>query len=420
MFHSICRILLVVACGTVCIRSARAEAPEIRLLDPSEGHVGQKFKIVGDHLAKTRSIRFYFGHTSRAAPFRVLSEQELEVTVPENAQRPVEAILVLDHPDGVTVTCPAIETVVREDRQRLIPDQISDQFAFLHVIRGGALWTVSATTVVEEGGIVDSLAATCPLAFVKSGGTIGELRRDSRPDVFCEPGARVRFDEFGYGCPTQIHHVKSIRLAEGVGPFVLQRAPLSGELKQASAPPTIVSVSPSFIHPGDFLTVKGSGFVGVTAVYTIGRTARLSFARVVSDTELRVEIPEPMQTGHAELLVINDLGTAVTLSRVRTPSDMNSYEFRFVSVTRDKVLFGRDLPSAKIAPLVFVESGGTVIGGSATLLVKDGGTIPIAEGMLFHELGASIPWTQTKVRSNTVLVPTIRLNRISTGFEFAE
>jgi hypothetical protein len=128
MFQGIYRFLLVVACGIVCIRFARAEAPEIKLLDPAEGYVGQKFKIVGDHLAKTRSIKFYFGHTSRIAPFRVLSEKELEVTVPENAQRPAEAILVLDHPDGVTVTCPAIETVVRENQQRLTPDLGSVQF----------------------------------------------------------------------------------------------------------------------------------------------------------------------------------------------------------------------------------------------------------------------------------------------------
>ena len=118
--------------------------------------------------------------------------------------------------------------------------------------------------------------------------------------------------------------------------------------------------------------------------------------------------------GHAELVVINKRGMALTqsdgyLARSGRP------QARVTRVTDGMILADRD--SGEMT--CFVDRGGIVTSSHGIVAVKSGGTVTAEPSLLFHEPGASIPVSRSVTGRNTIEVPEIRLNRIHQVLQYS-
>ncbi|MBS0204316.1 MAG: IPT/TIG domain-containing protein [Planctomycetes bacterium] len=322
--------------ATICTffllaQGAFGAGPVITRIEPREVRIGQSIKVTGHNLQATRSVHFLIGSIKRAARFRAVSNTELQVIVPECYLADAEASILIQQPDGVAVTCPISEVVVRDSTD---PD-VEIVRSFYHVLSGGILSSASSTTLIEDGGVVESVEHMCPVVLVRNGGTLTDAEDASGLNgtriLLHEPNARL-----GPGLQKprrdwSIVPVPGITVAEGVGPLRYGLPPVDGKLLKATQVPEITSISPTNAAFGDVLTLKGRGFSGTEDVYLINDVAERASFRIISDEELKLEAPGrfAMSTSyndgtqekpavempdHAVVAVYNSAGLTITRS----------------------------------------------------------------------------------------------------------
>jgi hypothetical protein len=222
------RLTELVSCLSIVFATAPALAapPEIVKLEPSAAQAGQTVRILGEHLKRTQTVHFLAGSLRHAVKFRVKSDGELTLTVPPELEFPAaEALIVVSSLEGIAVTCPATETVVRaSEPQRSEPRPKSDVAVF-HVIRGGVLRAPDSFTIIADGGVVHD-GRKASTIFVKNGGMLGATASHSSSSltpVFFEPDAQIAA-ELARQRGWEFIAVKTINVAEGVGPLRLKTA----------------------------------------------------------------------------------------------------------------------------------------------------------------------------------------------------
>jgi hypothetical protein len=274
--------------------------------------------------------------------------------------------------------------------------------SFFHVLDGGVLSTAGGVAVIEKGGVVVQSSAPA-MQFVKSGGTLLEFR-NSNGIVFYEPAAKL-----GPGVvkPNRPAPITLVRLAEitacpGVGPFRFV-APSIPDLSSARTDlPIIRGLSPRAAQAGEIVTLTGKGFARATEVSFLGQAGTLRTAgfRVVSDRELRVEVPEGEATSASQLLtVVTTEGMAVTVPRNQTiRATALAALGRRAPLARSALLWigSGDMVGSVANQSIFISPGGLVTQSEANRVyfvqhdgrLGDSGQNPSA---IFFEPGAILP-----------------------------
>jgi hypothetical protein len=309
MNHICDRLVLATSLWAVLMNVTWGAGPKITKMEPSEGMANQTIRLIGENLSKMRSVQFLVNHVYQTAKFRVVSNSELELIVPEVYESDVEALLILQHDDGVILTCPSNEIVVRENSPRIpSSSSVDTKVTLIHVIQDGVLDRVKTATVVESGGVVSKTERHCPLLMVKNGGLVGppENHTSLRQGwLFHEPEAKLSKDFLSAKSSWKIIPVRNIHLAEGIGPFVFRSPPIADELKPSVTIPQITAISPGTASSGDTITVKGKGFSGTSRVFVVCGFAHEAAFKLLSDSVLKVALPEVYTPGPAEQNGIN-------------------------------------------------------------------------------------------------------------------
>jgi hypothetical protein len=369
-------------------------APTILRLEPASGRVGQKIRLSGQNLDQVGAVQFAVGYVSKKADFRVVSDAELEVTVPEfyRVESSFEAAITVIGSGGVSVTCPATADVIRESVR-------FQKSHFLHVLDGGSVEDARCVTVIEPGGIVTRIYGAA-WTFVRDGGVLGKA--DYAGTVFYEEGARlgqtIKHPGKEHWNRTVVAAVKvpRIHVAEGLGPFTYESTSSTAVSKQD---PRITSIQPHRVHPGAIVTITGQGFSGTTNAWLSGDYGTMKPAgfRVVSDEQLKLEVPH-MDRCKFSVTLLTGRGATVAVSKEvimhpgePVPEPKNNPPQNFgplVSVRKGEVA-----DRGGGAYLMFVEEGGKVAGASArAFFVKRGGSVTTSNvAWYFTEEGARVP-----------------------------
>jgi hypothetical protein len=390
---------LSLACLSLCLSLApRASAqPEVFGLDPAHGPAGTVVTVTGKGLSRTGRVAFAVGRTVKPARFKVVSDRELEVIAPEYYRPEASATLAVFTPAGAAVAMPATGQTIRTSVRGQNPGEPGA--SFYHVLDGGIVVSAGSVAVIEAGGVVEQ-GTTPGMQFVKRGGTLVDYENPSGI-VFFEPGAvfgpKIRQSRQ----PLTFIEVPSISVSPGVGPFVYEAPPRPDPGDAPAEPPTIRAIDPIEAPPGGIVTLRGRGLARTTSVQCVeplGAPRPAGF-RIVSDTELRVEVPdEAARPGPQLLMVQGTEGVTVTVPRDRmvraafpprrggpSPSDQPFYW-----------LGPGDIAEMGGSATIFVEDGGllTRAGGSCLVFVRRGGRIADRVGAsngLYYEPGAVVP-----------------------------
>jgi hypothetical protein len=392
--------LALLAVGPAFPREARG-GPEIFALVPDSAGAGEPIRLKGRGLRDARYVVFAAGRTVKKARFRVLSDAELEVTAPDFFLPGVAATVAVASPSGATVGMPPSAEVV----DRSAPERSAA--SFYHVKKGGLVSTARGIAVIEDGGTV---AASDPVAmhFVKKGGLLVAYSNGGGV-VFHEPGAqfgpRFRDPAQPEGRITYVR-VPEITVSPGIAPFLFQapRQP-PGDPRAA---PAIRELDPPSAAGGQIITLRGTGFLGTTAVFfadgSPGGLHQAGF-RAATDRELKVEVPDdgaaarrpiPRLTRDAFgrlrrlerpqfLVVVNPKGATVTV-----PADLEGRPLRSVAGLFQYV--GRGMFSGRTNGVQYVDSGGVVTEPAGLLFLKNGSRLATpAVGAAFYEPEAVLP-----------------------------
>lgn len=294
---------------------AVADGPEIFSLEPDAAPGGAEIVITGKGLRNTRQVLFVFDPPRqnyhwpylvvRAAKYLVVSDRALKVATPERLTAGESATVVVITKEGATVGAPPSIAVVRDSQNRQF-----GKTPFYRVQDGGTLTAAQGHVIVESGGIVVKSSAPV-LHFVKAGGTLLGVRSGI---VYHEPGA-VFGEKVKAGELLKIVEVPRINLSVGVEPFIFESAP--GPPGAAASAPLITSISPDEAAPGSIVHIQGEGFTGALKVifYQGGSQVKAGF-RVLSDREMKVQVPDGPPFGKVLVAVVNPKGVTLT-----TPTD---------------------------------------------------------------------------------------------------
>jgi len=188
--------------------------------------------------------------------------------------------------------------------------------------------------------------------------------------------------------------VPVITASVGVEPFVYHRAEVPPT--RAESPPEVKALSPGRAPRGGVVTLRGKGFSETSEVLFVvaehaGNALSAEF-RIVSDSELEVEIPE-LQTTDVRLLVINPKGATLVVaqndlstfrrsshrtgSRAQTGRSSQPKHLKRTAEPVTLVGSGATVNDPGTRGVYFVEKGGRVMhtGGSSVYFVKNGGTV---------------------------------------------
>ncbi len=354
---------LVVVIGLVLPSVASAE-PEIFSMTPESGPAGIPVQLKGRGLATTGRVVFAIDRTLRPARFKVISDEEIELLVPECYRPGAAATVAVFTKSGAAVAMPATVQTVRSSVQGANVAEAGE--TFYHVQSGGVVSSAESVAVIEKGGVVVH-STNAAMHFVKSGGTLLEFRNRGGI-VFYEPAAQLGP---GVARPNQpaavtLVGVPEITACPGVGPFRYV-APLVPDLSEAPAvPPLIRGFSPSAGGSGEIITLTGKGFARTNAVRFLGQAggSRAAGFRVVSDRVLRVEIPERETTTGPQLLaVVTSEGVTVTVPRNQTISPAAAARYRRRRAQPRTALMwinSGEMVNSVPGPSVFISPGGLV------------------------------------------------------------
>lgn len=225
--------------------------------------------------------------------------------------------------------------------------------------------------------------------FVKKGGTLIDARGGT---VFHEPGA-ILGEQVKAGTATKIVEVPAIGLSLGIEPFIFTPAPaLPGTPTTA---PLIVSIDPGEALPGEVVSLRGEGFTGTSQVtFYPGSSGLNAGFRVLSDTELEVQVPDDNSFGRHVIGVTNIKGTTLTVASdsIVTFGDVSGVQLPAKPrPRRPGEPVRRRLPDRDAHPLVvigkglvekrpedgicLVMEGGTLVRGGRICFVQAGGRV---------------------------------------------
>jgi hypothetical protein len=373
--------LLVLAAGVNVPKPVRG-GTEIFAITPETGPAGTEVRIKGRELKGTKHVLFAVGGTAKLARFRVLSDDDLEVVTPEYFRPGAAATVAVLGPTGLAVAMPAAVQTIRT----ITPGTNGNEpgAGFYHVLKGGWVQSAESVALIEKGGVVNK-SRTPAILLVKSGGVLMEF---SNPNgiVFYERGAVLGPAIFNaHHTPAQrFLPVHSITASPGVGPFIYQGAPRLDAAGISAVPPGIEAVVPAAAGAGDVINLKGRGFARTTEVFFVNQNGQSRSAgfRVVSDRQLKVEVPDKDAiTGTQLLVVVTTEGLTVTLPRggILRPGRM----FPGIPgrrIPQDAILWlgeGDVLADSGVNRLVFIARGG-LVGTSqvgATVFVQRDGAL---------------------------------------------
>jgi hypothetical protein len=392
--------LVVLAARLIVPKPARGGA-EIFAITPETGPAGTEVRIKGRELKGTRHVLFAVGGTAKTARFRVLSDEELQVVTPEYYRPGAAATVAVLGPTGLAVAMPAAVQTIRRATGGTNGDEPGA--GFYHVLRGGRVQSAESVALIEHGGVVDK-SRTPAMQLVKSGGVLMEF---SNPNgiVFHEDGAVLgpaMFDP--RHTPAQrAFPVRRITASPGVGPFIYQGTPRPDAAGIPAVPPGIEAVVPPAAGAGDVIDLKGQGFARTTEVLFVNQNGQSRSAgfRVVSDRQLKVEVPDKdVITGTQLVVVVTTEGLTVTLPRGGILRPGQTFAARpGPRFPQDAILWlgeGDVLADTGGNHLVFIAPGGQV-GTSrpgATFFVQRDGALSLARpgGVhVFYEPGAILP-----------------------------
>jgi hypothetical protein len=392
-------LVLAIALAIGSAASARA-GPEIFSIEPESGPAGTPIELKGKGLGTTVKVAFAIGRAVKIAQFKIVSDSALRVLAPECYRPGAAATIAVFTRHGAAVAMPATVQTVRSPVRG--NDAAETGESFFHVLEGGILSNARGVAVIERGGVVVQ-SSDPPMQFVKSGGTLMEFH-NSDGIVFYERAAKLGPGVVQRNRPAPITLVglDEIKACPGVGPFRFQSPllPIFDDVR--AAPPSIRAFSPRAARPGEIVTVIGSGFARTTEVSFLGAARGLQVAgfRVVSDRELKVEVPEGETASAPQLLaIVTTEGLAVTVPRNQTirPSAVARYR-QNPALSRAALLWigPHDVVSTAVSRTVFVSPGGLVTQAAASHMyfvqhdgkLGDAGQNPTA---VFFEPGAIVP-----------------------------
>ncbi|HEX5444712.1 MAG TPA: hypothetical protein VFW87_12810 [Pirellulales bacterium] len=387
------RAIVCVMVALAAMRQAPAAelpGPEIYNIQPNEAAAGDVVRITGDDLGETREVIFCVGSTTKRAAFEVVSDRDVDVVVPDYFLPGRTATVAVVTPRGATVGMPP--TVVTVDGSRR---QHPRTAPFYHVLKDGILNAAGGVTLVESRGTL-RLATTPGLVLLKKEALLDKYTNPAGLVLF-EPGALFG-DLFGHYVintdePLVMRvPVRSISASLGIEPFLFKAPPQADG--DATGPPTIQSIAPPVATYGGVISLRGHGFYGTKEVlFSNGSHVPSTTAgfQIVSDEELRVEMPDVRMPYQWELfiVVVNGEGATVTLpprSRVHWSVGSNregkTFYWQNESECRKSTggnLFwiGADQVVSQTGGLVFVRNGGRYSASGA--------------GQLFYEPDAILP-----------------------------
>jgi hypothetical protein len=295
------------------------------------------------------------------------------------------------------------------------------------VLDGGVVADAESVAVIERGGVVERSARPA-MHFVRKGGAL--LRFDNPNGVvFREPGAILGPELANRREPLTVLSIVSVSVSPGVGPFLYTKPPRPAPGDAPKAPPVVRSITPPAATRGATVTVQGKGFARTTAVYLSDRVRTFHKAgfRVLSDTKLRVEVPDlDAETGPHLLVVVTSEGVTVTLPRndgLRMDLALNPFAPRPRPSELPFAWAGRGETVRSDGPAVFfIAPGGQVAGTGAggVYFVKNGGELADPGGepaALFYEPKASVPARLKDAGKTAHEVPAITASVLDAALE---
>jgi hypothetical protein len=307
--------LFFLAAGLIIPRPAHGGA-EIFAVTPETGPAGTEVQIKGRGLKGTKHVLFAVGGTAKTARFRVVSDDELQVVTPEYYRPGAAATVAVLGPTGLAVAMPAAVQTIRRVTQGTNGDEPGA--GFYHVFKGGRVQSAESVALIEHGGAVNH-SRTPAMQLVKRGGVLMEF---SNPNgiIFSEHGAVFGPAIFNlrHALAQRIFHVQSITASPGVGPFIYQGTPRPDPAGVPVVPPRIEEVVPPAAGAGDVIDLKGRGFARTTETLFVNQNgeSRSAGFRIVSDRQLKVEVPDKDAiTGTQLVVVVTTEGLTVTLPR---------------------------------------------------------------------------------------------------------
>ncbi len=407
--HRLHHWLLALAGGLVLVGPARA-GPEIFALTPETGPAGTPVQIKGKGLATTRHVVFAVGRTLRTARFRVVSDEELQVVAPEYLRPAAAATVAVLTPSGLAVAVPAAVQVVRTQT----PGRNGQEpgAGYYHVLRGGRVGSAESVALIEPGGVVERSHAPA-MHLVRRGGALMDFTNPNGI-VFYEPGAVLgsMLSDARQPRVERFYRVPRIAASPGVGPFLYQGVPRPDPAATPAVPPGIRSVVPASGAAGAVIALEGKGFARTTEVFFMDAqgTKRPAGFRVVSDQQLKLEVPDrEAVTGPQLLAVVTTEGLTVTIPRKGTirPGLWVPNSSR-ATTPPDAILWvGPGEAAPLVAPrVVFIARGGRVdqLRPGTTYFIQRGGRL-VDEGLplgpvrrrggraqaVYYEPGAILP-----------------------------
>jgi IPT/TIG domain len=374
--------------------------PEIYSIEPESGPAGTPIHLKGTGLRTTGRIVFAVGRTISRARFKIVSDQEVEVIAPDYYRPGAAATVAVFTEHGAAVAMPATVQTVRSPVQGTNVTEIGD--SFFHVLDGGVLSTAGAVAVIEQGGVVVQ-SSNPAMQFVKRGGTLLEFHNGNGM-VFYEPGAKL-----GPGVvkpnrpvPVTLVRIPEITACPGVGPFRFVAAAAPDLARGPGVPPVIRGLSSRAAPAGAIVAVTGSGFARTIEVSFLGPTgtSRAAGFRVVSDHELRVEVPDAdAKTAPQLIAVLTSGGLAITVPRNQTIRPIATSRLRRnPALLRAGLLWigSGDIVGSVASQSIFISPGGLVTQAEANRVyfvqhdgrLGDNGQNPNA---VFFEPGAIVP-----------------------------
>ena len=146
-------------------------------MTPESGPAGTPVQLKGRGLATTGRVVFAIDRMLRRARFKVVSDEEIEVLVPECYRPGAAATVAVFTESGAAVAMPATVQTVRSSVQGTNGAEAGE--TFYHVQSGGVVMSAESVAVIEKGGVVVH-STDAAMHFVKNGGTLLEFDNRDR------------------------------------------------------------------------------------------------------------------------------------------------------------------------------------------------------------------------------------------------
>ncbi len=337
-------------------------------------------------------------------------------------------MIVVQTPDGVTVSFPP--TFMLETAPMANADTYSARPGYFVVRNNHTRRGQAGTVLVEPGGTLNATGSDGRIKvigpyFVRRRGTADVDPR--QVVVYAEPGAILSATTERR---SQVFTVPRITVSDA-GLFVYAASPSAPNRNVTSEQPQIADIQPHEVCPGNIITVRGTGLLRTTRVDFVDAYGRLRRPqpgfRVMSDTELRVEVPDDRTSlnnlvggGTASMVPTHVIVATPTSATVTAISEeMESIEQATGKTLRNRIAWVK--PGGIFsgnAVMIVVEPGGVVLQSAraSLMLVRSGGRSdakPATHGLVFAESQALLhlpdkevytggEWIETRVREVSV------------------